>query len=190
MAQAFLINTVRGSFGTMLAGTELDDQSAVANDVTAAGGQLILATNVTVSTAAARVLRLRRRGGSDDEANQIMNSALDAAQEGAELASFANGIDVQTTLTHTGTLGLHGAPAVAQGADFGALTDNVGGADNNTLDAIPDPGDAPATADALRDDLVANTLPEIRDAISTLTARINDLRDLLSEAAGGNGTAA
>lgn len=190
MAQAFLINTVRGTFGTVLAGTELDNQSAVANDIAAAGGQLILATNVTVATAAARVLRLRRRGGSDDEANQLMNAALDAAQEGAELASFANGIDVQTTLTHTGTLGLHGAPAVGQAADFGAIVDSIAGAVNNALDAIPDPADAPATADALRDDLVANTLPEIRDALSTLAARINDIRDMLSEAAGGNGTAA
>lgn len=63
-----------------------------------------------------------------------------------------------------------------QCADIGAFTDNVGGAQSDTLDAIPDPADAPATADALRDDLVANTLPQIRDAVSSLADAINDLR--------------
>lgn len=190
MAQAFLINTVRGTFGILYAGTEVDDASAQAAAVISAGGQLIPATNATVAAAALRAQSLRRRGGSPEEAAQIMNSALDAAQEGAELASFANGVDVATTLTHTGTLGLHGAPAVAQAADFGAIVDSIAGTVNNALDAIPDPADAPATADALRDDLVANTLPEIRDALSTLAARINDIRDMLSAAAGGNGTSA
>ncbi|KKK90971.1 hypothetical protein LCGC14_2717670, partial [marine sediment metagenome] len=84
-------------------------------------------------------------------------------------------------------LAFFGAGLVAQGVDYGAITDNIGGTINNTLDAIPDPADAPADADVLRDDLVANTLPEIRDALSTLAARIDDIRDIISEAAGGDG---
>lgn len=64
----------------------------------------------------------------------------------------------------------------SQSADPGALTDNVGGTQSDTLDAIPDPADAPASADALRDDLVANTLPQIRDAVSSLADAFNDLR--------------
>jgi hypothetical protein len=56
------------------------------------------------------------------------------------------------------------------------LTDNSGGATgNNTIAVIPDPADAPASADALREDLVANVLPPIRDAIADLTAKVNAL---------------
>lgn len=94
-------------------------------------------------------------------------------------------------IDHNGSnVGLFGANPVGQAADWGALTDNISGADNNTLDAIPDPADTPITADALRDDLVANVLPEIRDALTTLAARINDVRDVHSEAAGGIGLTA
>lgn len=63
-----------------------------------------------------------------------------------------------------------------QAADVVALTDNVGGSTSGTLAAIPDPADSPATADALRDDLVANTIPKIRDAISGLAAKVNLFR--------------
>lgn len=53
------------------------------------------------------------------------------------------------------------------------LTDNTGGTANNTLAAIPDPADTPASADALRDDLVANVLPRIRDAFADVAAKVN-----------------
>lgn len=39
--------------------------------------------------------------------------------------------------------------------------------------AITDPGDAPATADALRDDLVANAIPDIESALDALGAEFN-----------------
>ncbi len=57
-----------------------------------------------------------------------------------------------------------------------ALTDNTGGTADATIAAIPDPADAPATADALRDDLVANALPAIRNAIADLAAQVNNAR--------------
>lgn len=57
-----------------------------------------------------------------------------------------------------------------------AFTDSVGGTVNDTLSAIPDPADTPASADALRDDLVTNTLPKIRNAISSLAAKWNTFR--------------
>lgn len=55
------------------------------------------------------------------------------------------------------------------------LDDSTGGtaSDEGALAAIPDPADTPASADALRDDLVANTLPAIRDALATLAATLN-----------------
>jgi hypothetical protein len=51
-----------------------------------------------------------------------------------------------------------------------------------TLTAVTDPADTPASADALRDDLVANTIPdlktrdtELETAIETLAGEVNDL---------------
>lgn len=56
------------------------------------------------------------------------------------------------------------------------LTDAVSGTSGTTLAAIPDPADSPLTADALRDDLVANVLTKIRNALSTLLAEHNRLK--------------
>lgn len=53
------------------------------------------------------------------------------------------------------------------------LTDETGGAAGGTVPAIPDPADTPVTADALRDDLVANALPAIRDALASLSGKVN-----------------
>lgn len=62
------------------------------------------------------------------------------------------------------------------GADQALLVDSIGGGVAATLAAIPDPTDTPASADALRDDLVANVLPKIRDALSSLLAHHNGTR--------------
>lgn len=70
------------------------------------------------------------------------------------------------------------APAVQSNLDgttVGALTDNTAGTANETLQALTDPADAPGTADALRDDLVANLIPELRNNLADLAAKINAL---------------
>lgn len=77
-----------------------------------------------------------------------------------------------TTLTQTFAT----ADATHAARTQSALTDNVAGTPGTTLAAIPDPADTPASADALRDDLVANVLPKIRDAISSLSAQLNAAR--------------
>jgi hypothetical protein len=82
-------------------------------------------------------------------------------------------------ITDDSKIGLFGATPVVQQSDIGALVDNIGGAVSTTLAAITDPADTPATADALRDDLVANAIPEIRDALSSLADQINDIRTVL-----------
>lgn len=87
-------------------------------------------------------------------------------------------------------VGMYGATPAAQASDPGDLTDNIGGTVNTTLDAIPDPADSPATADALRDDLVANALPEIRDALSTLASHVDAVTLMLSAGRGGIGVCA
>ena len=55
----------------------------------------------------------------------------------------------------------------------GRLTDNTAGTADDTLAAVPDPADAPGTADILRDDLVANLLPVLRNNLADLTAKVN-----------------
>lgn len=65
-----------------------------------------------------------------------------------------------------------------------ALNDNSGGTSGGTTIAlVPMPADSPASADALRDDLVANTLPAIRNAIATLAEMVNKARTDLSSSA-------
>lgn len=93
-------------------------------------------------------------------------------------------------IIHTGSqLGLYGVTPVSRPAIYtqtyatatrthaartaGAFTDNVGGTPGTTLAAIPDPADAPATADALRDDIVTNVLPAIRNLVSSLADQHN-----------------
>jgi hypothetical protein len=56
-----------------------------------------------------------------------------------------------------------------------SLTDNSGGTADTTIQALTDPADTPASADALRDDLVANLIPELRNNFADLAAQINAL---------------
>lgn len=62
------------------------------------------------------------------------------------------------------------------------LTDSSGGTADTTVQALPDPADAPADADALREDLVANLIPALRNNIADLTAQVNALRADLENA--------
>jgi len=70
-----------------------------------------------------------------------------------------------------------------QTAEVVNLTDNSGGTDGgDTVAVITDPADSPADADALRDDLVTNTISELRDAIATLAAKVNELQTAMKDA--------
>ncbi len=75
-------------------------------------------------------------------------------------------------------LAFYGATPVAR-QTIVPLTDNTGGTANDTLQAIPDPADSPATADALRDDIVSNVLPSIRNDLADLAAKVNAIRTAL-----------
>lgn len=77
MASAYLINTVTGTFGTIVAGTEMDDASSVATAVRSVGGILVPASNTTIADAAAKALRHARRGQSA-AAEEVMQAALGA----------------------------------------------------------------------------------------------------------------
>ena len=56
------------------------------------------------------------------------------------------------------------------------LTDNSAGTANTTVEALPDPADTPLTADALRDDIVTNLLPALRNNFADIVAQINALK--------------
>ncbi len=56
-------------------------------------------------------------------------------------------------------------------------------ADASTAHAITDPADAPGTADILRDDLVANAVPEIESALDALGTKVNEILTRMEEQA-------
>jgi hypothetical protein len=68
---------------------------------------------------------------------------------------------------------------MAAAATITALTDNSAGTANNTIQALPDPTDTPATADALREDLVAVLIPALRNNFADLAAKVNEIRTVL-----------
>ena len=59
------------------------------------------------------------------------------------------------------------------GTAIASLTDSSAGTANDTVQALTNPTDTPVTADALRDDLVANLIPELRNNFADVTAKIN-----------------
>jgi hypothetical protein len=124
-------------------------------------------------------------------ASVITNAAtlyIDAAPTAGANATITNGyalwVDAGTTrldgdLDHDGAnVGFFAAAPVAQQV-VTALGGSAGGTADDTLVSIPDPADTPVTADALRDDLVANVLPVIRNDIDDCRAKITALRTAL-----------
>lgn len=57
----------------------------------------------------------------------------------------------------------------------GDLVDNTAGVADGTLQAIPNPAALPLSASDLRNDLVANTVPAIRNDLAGLAAKVNAL---------------
>lgn len=104
-------------------------------------------------------------------------SDMPAASSYAECLLLVNHSTLGIVLYHsTGSAWrLHGY----QASTVTALTDSISGSVASTLAAIPDPADTPASADALRDDLVANTLPKIRNALSSIASTVNSIRTQL-----------
>jgi len=93
--------------------------------------------------------------------------------------------DKFTTLDLTTALKINGTKVIGtQGTAITDYTDSISGSVGDTLAAIPDPADTPTDADALRDDLVANVLPKIRDALSSIAAKENTTRARLRAATG------
>lgn len=85
-------------------------------------------------------------------------------------------------LDHDGSnVGFYAKAPVAQAAASANLTDSSGGTANDTVQALTNPADTPATADALRDDLVANLIPELRNNYADLAAKVNKVLTVLRD---------
>jgi hypothetical protein len=106
------------------------------------------------------------------------NHTIAAASGGTLfLAGTFQGIDP------TGKVRVHISTLHASVADVGALTlTALAGTANGTLQALPDPTDTPATVDALRDDIVANLLPPLRNNIADVATQTNAIRTALKNA--------
>ena len=81
---------------------------------------------------------------------------------------------ISGALDHDGTtVGFYGTAPATQESAQANVTGTAGGATNGAMESIPDPADTPASADALRDDLVANTLPALRNNIDEIRILAN-----------------
>lgn len=75
-----------------------------------------------------------------------------------------------------------GAAGAVAAAPVALTFTAVAGTANDTLEAMADPTDTPGTADALRDDLVANLLPKVRNNFADVATKINAIRTALINA--------
>ena len=125
-----------------------------------------------------------------DISNQTQGATNYSIRTGAAQCQFGGLVNIAGALDHDGsTAGFFGVTPAARPAALTqtyatatrthaartavALTDSIAGTVSTTLAAIPDPADTPVTADALRDDLVANVLPKIRNALSSIVDAIS-----------------
>lgn len=79
------------------------------------------------------------------------------------------------------TSGLTSGSAIVTGSakELTALTPAAKITDASTSHAITDPADTPADVDTLRDDLVANTIPDINSALDALGTKMNLIIDAI-----------
>lgn len=93
----------------------------------------------------------------------------------ASLETVSGAWIFSAAFTHTGTtVGFYSKAPVTQAAASADLTGNAAGTTDGAIQTLTDPADAPATADALRDDLVANLIPELRNNIDELRIKVNN----------------
>ena len=111
-------------------------------------------------------------------------AAADAVTLGMLTDLTTGYVDLPSAQTITGAkrfdggLGIGVAPATTQTAIV-SLTDNSAGTANDTVQALTNPTDTPLTADALRDNLVAVLIPELRNNFADLAAKVNSILAVL-----------
>lgn len=174
------------------------DESNAINEAAPSDGdtlaQLILgqrgaAGSLVAPTVTTRAAIYTTGSGSGAE-HLVLQAAADANTRQVILAAGTTPA-AKVTVNNTG-VGFHGATPVAKPTAYtqtystadrthaartaAALTNSTGQTPDTTIENVPDPADTPASADALRDDLVANTLPAIERSLADLADMINKVR--------------
>jgi len=159
----------------------------------ASGLGVALRTNAGLSISSGVGILLPASSGLQTLAGGL--SILLPANSGLGLAAGGLSLSLATLTVKGGVL------MAALVADQAVLTDNSGGTSGaGTIAAVgiavTDPADAPVSADALRDDLVATTIPSIetelsnlRNAVATLAAYSTTLEDKINAILAGQKTA-
>lgn len=138
--------------------------------------QIFCFTNGTSTDACSEATLLGAAVYMFDDHTVYNNSASGTLQRAGYFAGMEPDGKVRVFVTFRA-----GAAVIA--ASIAALTFSaVAGTANDTLEALPAPTDSPATADALRDDLVAVLIPALRNNFADLATKINALRTALINA--------
>lgn len=101
------------------------------------------------------------------------------------LSSWIYGTSGRITVTDNGdgtvtlTVPLKSSFGITSDANGLSLKQQANVADSSTSHSVTDPADTPASVDALRDDLVANTIPSVESHLNALGTSLNAILALL-----------
>lgn len=90
--------------------------------------------------------------------------------------TIASGVELEVNgdLNHDGTnVGFYGTSPTSQASAAADLTGNAAGSTDGIIQPLTDPASALLSVDALRNDLVANIIPELRNNIDELRVKVN-----------------
>jgi hypothetical protein len=209
VATGSLVLTLASNSGLEVASSALQiDVRDTSLSLTAAGIGVVLRTNAGLNISSGVGILLPANSGLQTLSGGLsillnatnpalsLTGGLNVLLNGTSLTKGASGLSVSAaTLTVAA-----GVKMNALLADLAVLTDNSGGTSGNgTIAAIgiavTDPADAPVDADALRDDLVLNTIPSIetelaklRNAVATLAAYSTTIEDKINAIFAGEKT--
>ena len=116
---------------------------------------------------------------------QILASDGSGGLTEIDLDDWVTGTAGRLTVTDDGdgtitlTVPLKASFGITSDANGLSLNQQANVVDASTVHAITDPADTPATADALRDDLVLNAIPDIEAALNALGTKVNAILALL-----------
>ena len=116
---------------------------------------------------------------------KILASDGSSGLQEIDLSDWVAGTSGRITVTDDGdgtvtlTVPLKASYGLDSDADGLKLKQDANITDASESHTITDPADAPATVDALRDDLVLNAIPDIESALNALGVKINAILDLL-----------
>ena len=117
--------------------------------------------------------------------NKILASDGSGGFSEEDLYDWVTGTAGRLTVTDDGdgtitlTVPLKASFGITSDANGLSLNQQANVVDASVVHAITDPADTPATADALRDDLVTNAIPDIEAALNALGTKVNAILALL-----------